>query len=105
VPIVTIKTLSESVACSGAALPHVGAPWANLPGAGVYAALPQNARLVLAGTPKVFVTPRRNAVMAQPVGVKAAGLPINIRKQYVHKTRVNVGGDGAAGSHPEREPA
>jgi hypothetical protein len=71
----------------------------------VYAALPQNARLVLAGTPKVFVTPRRNAVMAQPVGVKAAGLPINIRKQYVHKTRVNVGGDGAAGSHPEREPA
>jgi len=102
---VTIKTRSESVARSGAALPHVVAPWANLSGTGVHPALPQNACPVLAGTPKVFVKPRRNAVMAQPFGVKAAGLPINIRNQYVHKTRVNVGGDGASGPHPEREPA
>ena len=29
----------------------------------------------------------------------------NIRKQYVHMTRVNAGGDGASGPHPEREPA
>jgi hypothetical protein len=105
VPIVTIKTLSESVARSGAALPHVAAPWANLPGTRVNAALPQNSGPALARTPIVFVTPRRNAVMAQPFGVKAAGLPIDVRKQYVHKTRVNVGGDGAAGPHPEREPA
>jgi len=102
---VTINTLSESVARSGAALPHVAALWANLPGAGVHCALPQNSRPVLARTPIVFVTPRRDAVMAQPFGVKAAGLPIDNRKQYVHKTRVNVGGDGAAGPHPEREPA
>ncbi len=28
----------------------------------------------------------------------------NIRKQYVHMTRVTAGGDGALGSHPAREP-
>ena len=28
----------------------------------------------------------------------------NVRKQYVHMTRVNAGGDGALGSHPAREP-
>jgi hypothetical protein len=105
VPIVTIKMLSESVARSGAALPHVAAPWANLSGAGVHSALPQNSCAVLARTPNVFVTPRRAAVTTQPFGLMAAGLPIDIRKQYVHKTRVNVGGDGAAGPHPEREPA
>jgi hypothetical protein len=105
VPIVTIKTLSESVARSGAVLPHVAAPWADLPGTRVHAALPKNSRPALARTPMVFVTPRHIAVMAQLFGVKAAGLPIDVRQQYVHKTRVNVGGDGAAGPHPEREPA
>jgi hypothetical protein len=29
----------------------------------------------------------------------------NIRKQYVHMTRVDAGGDGALGSHPLRKPA
>jgi hypothetical protein len=105
VPIVTIKTLSESVARSGAALPHVVAPWTNLSGAGVHSALPQNSGTVLASTPTGFVTPRATAVMARPFAVTAAGLPVDIRKQYVHKTRVNVGGDGATGPHPEREPA
>jgi hypothetical protein len=27
------------------------------------------------------------------------------RKHNVYKTRVNAGGDGASGPHPEREPA
>jgi hypothetical protein len=27
------------------------------------------------------------------------------RKQNVHKTRINAGGYGAMGPHPEREPA
>jgi hypothetical protein len=30
--------------------------------------------------------------------------PIN-RKPYIYMTRVNAGGDGASGPHPEREPA
>jgi hypothetical protein len=34
------------------------------------------------------------------------GRPTNNRKQqYVHKTRVNAGGDGASGPEPEREQA
>ena len=101
----TIITVSASVARSGAALPHVGAAWANLSGAGVNSALPQNSCAVLASTLTDFVTPRGTAVMAWPFAVTAAGLPSDIRKQYAHKTRVNVGGDGAAGPHPEREPA
>jgi hypothetical protein len=32
--------------------------------------------------------------------------PVNgTRKQNVHKTRINAGGYGAMGPHPEREPA
>jgi hypothetical protein len=30
---------------------------------------------------------------------------VDNRKQNVHKTRVNAGGDGAMGPHPRREPA
>jgi hypothetical protein len=41
----------------------------------------------------------------QPAAVMAAALPTVVRKQNVHKTRVNAGGDGASGPHPEREPA
>jgi hypothetical protein len=44
-------------------------------------------------------------MMEQPVVLMAAALPIDTRKQNVHKTRVNAGGDGASGPHPEREPA
>lgn len=101
----TINTPSVSVARSGAALPHVAAPWANPSGAGVLSALPQNPGQVLGSTLIAFATPRRTAVMAQWRAFAAAWLPADIRKQYVHKTRVNVGGDGAAGPHPEREPA
>ena len=101
----TINTLKIPVATCGAVLPGVVSPWANPSGARVHSALPQNLGLALASTDVVFVTPRRTAAMAQAHAVTAAGLPIDIRKQYVHKTRVNVGGDGASGPHPEREPA
>jgi hypothetical protein len=105
VPIVTINTQSVPVARSGAALPRVAAPWANPSGAGVRSALPQNSGPVLGTTPADFVTPRLSAVMAQTWAIAAAGFRVDVRKQYVHKTRVNAGGDGAAGPHPEREPA
>jgi hypothetical protein len=105
VPIVTINTLSASVARCGAALPGVVTPWAKLSGTGVHSALPQTFSPVVVTAQPDFVTPPRTAVMAQSLAVMANGLPIDIRKQYVHKTRVNVGGDGASGPHPEREPA
>ena len=61
----TINTLSVSVARSGAALPHVVTPWANLSGAGVHSALPQNLGPAFASTDVVFVNPRPTAAMAQ----------------------------------------
>jgi hypothetical protein len=105
VPIVTINTLAVPVARCGAALPHALSPWAEtLSGTGLKHVPAQNpasaALMVNAG----FVTPRPSAVMARSLTVMA-GLPIDNRKQYVHKTRVNAGGDGASGPHPEREPA
>ena len=50
--------------------------------------------------PPATATPMQRALMA-------ALLPsVNeTRKQTVHKTRINAGGYGAMGPHPEREPA
>ncbi len=101
----TINTLSASVAVSGAALPRVATACAIPSSARVHSALPQNFGPALPSANWRFVAPRVAAAMARPVAVKAAGLPVDIRKQYTHKTRVNVGGDGASGPHPEREPA
>ena len=100
----TINTLRVSVAKCGAELPGVVMPWAQMSGAGVHSALPQTFSPAVIATHPDFVTPRRAAVLAQSL-VMANGLPIDVRKQYVHKTRVNAGGDGASGPHPEREPA
>jgi hypothetical protein len=105
VPVVNIKTPSVLVAMSGAALPYVVTPWGNLSGTGAQSALPQAFSPVVVTTRPDFVTPRHAAVVAQSLAVMANGLPIDNRKQYVHKTRVNAGGDGASGPHPEREPA
>jgi hypothetical protein len=105
VPIVTINTPRVSVARAGAELPGVGTPWASLSGSGVHSALPLNFCPVAVNTYGDLVKPRSAAAMTLPLAVMAAGLPIDIRKQYVHKTRVFVGGDGASGPHPEREPA
>jgi hypothetical protein len=102
---VLINTFNVAVANSGAALPGVRSPWANLSGAGAnYVLAPIPGSAVVTSRTR-FAAQRRIPAMAQPLAVKAAGLPIDVRKQYVHKTRVNVGGDGASGPHPEREPA
>jgi hypothetical protein len=101
---VLIDTFRVAVASSGAALPGVRSPWATLSGAGVNHALTQLPGSVVASRMRLG-TPRRTPAMVQPLAVMAAGLPADIRKQNVHKTRVNAGGDGALGPHPGREPA
>jgi hypothetical protein len=100
---VLINTFRVSVANSGTALPGVRSPWATLSGAGVNHALPliPDAAAVMPCTR--FVASRRIPATT-PLSV-IGGLPTDTRKQYVHKTRVNAGGDGASGPHPEREPA
>jgi hypothetical protein len=102
---VLINTFRVAVARSGAALPGVRSPWANLSGAGANHVLAQLPSSAAAMPCTRFVAPRRVPAMVHPLAVMAAGLPIDVRKQYVHKTRVNAGGDGASGPHPEREPA
>jgi hypothetical protein len=105
VPSVTIKTFDLPVARCGAALPHALSLWAvTLSGTGLMHVPAQNPASAALTANADFATPRRNAAMTRSL-VVMAGLPIDIRKQYVHKTRVNAGGDGASGPHPEREPA
>jgi len=100
---VLINTITVAVARSGADLPGVRSPWTNPSGTGaqpVFTPLP-----ITACTPSPrFVASRRVPAM-QPAAFMAAALPTDVRKQNVHKTRVNAGGDGASGPHPEREPA
>ncbi|HMD91733.1 MAG TPA: hypothetical protein VKG80_03735 [Trebonia sp.] len=100
-----INTFSVAVANSGTALPGVRSPWANLSGTRVNHALTLIPDSAVAMPCTRFVAFRQGPAKVQPLAVSAAGLPTDIRKQYVHKTRVNAGGDGASGPHPEREPA
>jgi hypothetical protein len=102
---VLINTLRVSVANSGTALPGVRSPWANLSGTGANHALTLIPDSAVAMPCTRFAASQRVPAMVQPLAVKTAGLPTDIRKQYVHKTRVNAGGDGTSGPHPEREPA
>jgi hypothetical protein len=105
VPIVTINILDVPVARCGAALPHALSPLAvTLSSTGLKHAPAQTPALAAPMANAEFVTPRRSAAMPWSLAVMA-GLPVDNRKQYVHQTRVNAGGDGASGPHPEREPA
>jgi hypothetical protein len=97
------NTFAVAIARSGAVLPGVRSPWATKSCAGVNHALTQ---FPVPAVRKPNTRPGaswRAPAMAQPTALMAAALPT--RKQYVHKTRVNAGGDGASGPHPEREPA
>ena len=91
----------------GGAVPPLGSgcPWApTMSGAGyspvpaqIPGSVPVTARMAKAA-PRVEVTIR------QPLTVTGE-LPLVDNRKNVHKTRVNAGGDGAMGPHPEREPA
>jgi hypothetical protein len=120
VPTVLNQTLNVPVAPRGAVLRGACTPWASL------SALPENIsalRVNSVRTQKSVVAAGAADVrrLARPVPVtmarlggtalvgSAAGLPTTFenRKQTVHinKTRMNAGGYGAMGPHPEREPA
>jgi hypothetical protein len=98
----------EAVASMGAAYTGVRSPWANLAVAGATHARMQH--LVLSvGNPdarRVEFPPAMAAMT--PLAMTAVSLPTadETRKQTsVQKTRINAGGYGAMGPHPEREPA
>jgi hypothetical protein len=99
----------------GAAIRGVVCPWTEtsvaLPGALPETALTHAPAGYAGATGNAFVVtpnPRPRTLIVAPktvgIGVTPSGQPIDNNK-YVHMTRVNAGGDGASGPHPERAPA
>jgi hypothetical protein len=102
-------TLDVTTAPSGAAFPGAGSPWANLSAVGTsHVRTPNPVPAATKGTearPAAFL--QIPAMTAEQLAAKATGLPTATqnRQHTVYMTRVNAGGDGASGPHPEREPA
>jgi hypothetical protein len=106
---VEIYTTDVTAARIGAAITGACSPWMSLSVASAGGAdhvRTQNPVLA-AGTPGA----RNAASWPVPAMTQTAALGIEqpavngTRKQNVHKTRINAGGFGAMGPHPEREPA
>jgi hypothetical protein len=92
----------------GAAVGTARSPWANLAVAGVNHALPTTAALAVVRPDANRVAHRRIPASPQPFALMSAELlptANDTRKQTtnVQKTRINAGGYGALGPHPERE--
>jgi hypothetical protein len=96
------------VAPMGAEFPGAGSPWANLSAVAishVWMPNPVLAAKVTEACPAAFQP--IHALPMKQLAATLAGLPTATqnRKHNVYKTRVNAGGDGASGPHPERGPA
>jgi hypothetical protein len=111
---VEIYTTNVTVAQMGAACLGVGSPWTNLSAVGANHALAPNAvpatvsadvRLVAFRPDPAPMThaPMTYAPVSQSALMTAELLPTVNNTQTVHKTRINAGGYGAMGPHPERE--
>ena len=106
-------TLDVTAAPSGAEFPGARSPWtmiqAPLPsGAGVdYVRTPNLVPIAAAADARLVAFAQVPAMTQKQLAVLATMLPTanDNRKHNVYKTRVNAGGDGASGPHPEREPA
>ena len=101
-------TLDVTVAPSGAAFPGARSSWPSLSAVGTSHVRMPNPVLAAKGTDARLVAFRQiPAMTAKQLVAPATGLPnaIQNRKHTVYMTRVNAGGDGASGPHPEREPA
>jgi hypothetical protein len=103
-------TIDVTAAPSGAAFPGARSPWINLSAVGmdhvltpnpvVPVAVAADARLAAFG--QIPAMTRKQLVVALATPLPSA---TKNRKPNVYMTRVNAGGDGASGPHPEREPA
>jgi hypothetical protein len=106
---VDIYTYDVTAARLGAAISGACSPWMSLSVASASGAnhvRTQNPVLA-AGTPDARSAASRPVpAMTQTAALLAEQPAVNgTRKQNVHKTRINAGGFGAMGPHPEREPA
>ncbi|HEX3711882.1 MAG TPA: hypothetical protein VHV09_03735 [Trebonia sp.] len=103
-----IYTTNVTAARVGAACLGVGSPWANLAAVGAQHALARTAvpATGIAGARPGAFRPVPAPTTPQLALMSAELLPTvnGTRKQNdVHKTRINAGGYGAMGPHPERE--
>ena len=101
------NTIDVTAAPCGAAFPGARSPWTNLSAVGmdpvrtpypVPVAVATGARLAAF---RPIPAMKQEQLVAMTTALPAA----DNRKHNVYKTRVNAGGDGASGPHPEREPA
>jgi hypothetical protein len=101
------SVLTMPAARGGAAFQGTARPWAPaVSGAGLSHVQIQIPGSAIVPSPRAAGIPgaRPNPAIMPPLGVRAGLQGAGDRKQYVHMTRVNAGGDGASGPHPEREP-
>jgi hypothetical protein len=107
-------TIDVTAAPSGAAFPGARSPWTMPQALGLSAVGMDHVRTPNPVPVAVAADARLAAFWQIPamtqkqlVVAPATGLPTatDNRKHNVYKTRVNAGGDGASGPHPEREPA
>jgi hypothetical protein len=104
--VLTVEIYTTNVAATrvGAACLGVRSPWADLAALGAKHALAPNAVLT-AGSPDARRAFRPEPVQTTQLALMAAELlpTVNETQKTVHKTRINAGGYGAMGPHPERE--
>jgi hypothetical protein len=104
---VEIYTTEVAVARMGAACLGVRSPWANLVAAGANHALAPNAVLATRSAAARLGAFRPDSAPTMQLAQMSAELLPTVsdtrNQKTVHKTRINAGGYGAMGPHPERE--
>jgi hypothetical protein len=101
-------TINVTAAPSGAAFPGAGSPWTDLSAVGMdHVRMPYPVPVAVATDARLAAFRQIPAMTQKQLVALATELPTatDNRKHNVYKTRVNAGGDGASGPHPEREPA
>jgi hypothetical protein len=100
-------TLNVAAAPAGAVFTGACTPWTSLSAVRVNPVRMPNPVLAAGAVDARPVAFRPVPVPMSQLGGVAAELPATFenRNQTVHKTRINAGGYGAMGPHPEREPA
>lgn len=100
------NTYDVKAARGCAAFTGASSPWTSLSATGMSHVLTPNPAPAANALDARLAAFRQIPAMTKQTAALAAVLPTatGIRKQYAHKTRVNAGGDGASGPHPEREP-
>ena len=101
-------TIDVTAAPCGAAFPGARSPWINLSAVRMdHVRTPNPVPVAVAADARLAAFRQIPAMTQEQLVAMATGLPTatDNRKHNVYKTRVNAGGDGASGPHPEREPA